>query len=55
MYFYLFIFNVFRYFWIFLKIYQNMGQNLGSNNDDDNDDDDENKHDDDEEGDLFLT
>jgi len=25
------IFNVFRYFWIFLKIYQNMGQKLGSN------------------------
>jgi len=23
---------VFRYFWIFLKIYQNMGQKLGSNN-----------------------
>ena len=22
----------FRYFWIFLKIYQNMGQKLGSNN-----------------------
>jgi len=26
------VFNVFRYFWIFLKIYQNMGQKLGSNN-----------------------
>ena len=25
------IFVVFRYFWIFLKIYQNMGQKLGSN------------------------
>jgi len=25
----------FRYFWIFLKIYQNMGQKLGSNNVDD--------------------
>ena len=25
------IFNVFRYFWIFLKIYQNMGKKLGSN------------------------
>jgi hypothetical protein len=25
------VFNVFRYFWIFLKIYQNMGQKLGSN------------------------
>jgi len=24
------IFNVFRYFWIFLKIYQNVGQKLGS-------------------------
>jgi hypothetical protein len=28
---YFWIFNVFRYFWIFLKIYQNMGQKLGSN------------------------
>jgi hypothetical protein len=25
------IFVVFRYFWIFLKFYQNMGQKLGSN------------------------
>jgi len=31
---YFWIFNVFRYFWIFLKIYQNMGQKLGSNSSD---------------------
>jgi hypothetical protein len=26
------IFDVFCYFWIFMKIYRNMGQKLGSNN-----------------------